>query len=391
MLFFDNRSSIEKILAVILCVLFFFNFRPYFMWDLSNSEYKISVVLYLVISFVYFYFHGLSFSRYRLFGFLFYTLFVLFSAISSQGISLLNLFTLVIFSLVFFTPTRIVSLTVIYVTNCYAIMGLVSVVTYFCVVAGLDISWSELSSLNSVKEYNYRNYITLVAYQGGLVPLPNGGFIFRFSGLFDEPGIVGTISALLLAVNGASFSKWQNKVILLSGILSMSLAFYLLLAILLMSKISIRIITLSLLILVVFSIIFPKGSNVILDRYVYDRAYSVIYDTGSVNNRTTDEFDNEFERYIATSNILLGEGRGMAEEISNEGFSFKYFIYNYGLVAFLAINFIYIIFSFSSGFTKNNLVFYVILSLCLLQRPYYDHISIMLLVLYWSERSRGLD
>lgn len=51
----------------------------------------------------------------------------------------------------------------------------------------------------------------------------------RFSGTYDEPGAIGTISAVLLCVNQFRLKDWRNIVFLLTGLLSMSLAFYVML------------------------------------------------------------------------------------------------------------------------------------------------------------------
>ena len=55
--------------------------------------------------------------------------------------------------------------------------------------------------------------------------------LFRLCGMFDEPGIVGTISALLLAADRVDLSKPTNLLLLLAGIMSLSLAFVVILTI----------------------------------------------------------------------------------------------------------------------------------------------------------------
>lgn len=55
--------------------------------------------------------------------------------------------------------------------------------------------------------------------------LPWGGIISRLCGMFDEPGTIGTISALLLAARAFEIRRWQAIVLWIAGILSFSLAF----------------------------------------------------------------------------------------------------------------------------------------------------------------------
>lgn len=52
--------------------------------------------------------------------------------------------------------------------------------------------------------------------------------IYRFMGVFDEPGVVGTISGLILISSRFNLKTWISKIIFISGLISFSLAFYLL-------------------------------------------------------------------------------------------------------------------------------------------------------------------
>lgn len=55
--------------------------------------------------------------------------------------------------------------------------------------------------------------------------LPNRGVLFRMNGIYDEPGTVGTIAALLLAATGFRLSDWRSWSLYVAGVLSFSLAF----------------------------------------------------------------------------------------------------------------------------------------------------------------------
>jgi hypothetical protein len=55
--------------------------------------------------------------------------------------------------------------------------------------------------------------------------LPWGGVISRLCGVYDEPGMVGTITALMLAVRGFDIRGWRAVVLWLGGVFSLSLAF----------------------------------------------------------------------------------------------------------------------------------------------------------------------
>lgn len=53
----------------------------------------------------------------------------------------------------------------------------------------------------------------------------------RFAGAYDEPGAIGTIAAVLLCIDNFRIKKWENIIFLITGFMSMSLAFYVILAV----------------------------------------------------------------------------------------------------------------------------------------------------------------
>lgn len=59
-----------------------------------------------------------------------------------------------------------------------------------------------------------------------LLVLDSGFDFLRFYGPFNEPGVVGTLAAVLLCTQKFNFKDWRTCVILVSGILSMSLFFF---------------------------------------------------------------------------------------------------------------------------------------------------------------------
>lgn len=68
------------------------------------------------------------------------------------------------------------------------------------------------------KEYVLNNYILFLTYRGF--------DFFRFYSVFDEPGVLGTLSAFILFGNRYNFKQWQNIAILAGGIFTYSMAFY---------------------------------------------------------------------------------------------------------------------------------------------------------------------
>lgn len=101
-------------------------------------------------------------------------------------------------------------------TSLYAVIILLSLLSYIGAQLGIMPSIGEIN----VKEHNrfYTIYPLLVM---------DSGFDFlRFYGPFNEPGVVGTLGAVLLCVQKFNFKDWRTVVILISGIMSMSFFFF---------------------------------------------------------------------------------------------------------------------------------------------------------------------
>lgn len=54
-------------------------------------------------------------------------------------------------------------------------------------------------------------------------------YIAQIFGMYDEPGVVGTIAGAILMTRQFNFKKWINIPIFIAGILSFSLFFYVIL------------------------------------------------------------------------------------------------------------------------------------------------------------------
>jgi len=61
--------------------------------------------------------------------------------------------------------------------------------------------------------------------ESNAVLLPWGGVLFRLSGIYDEPGTVGTNAALLLIALRFRWSDWRVATLYVAGLLTFSLAF----------------------------------------------------------------------------------------------------------------------------------------------------------------------
>lgn len=99
----------------------------------------------------------------------------------------------------------------------FSIVISLSIIEYILAVLGVLSPVFSIAPLNSLKLDTYQVYFTLVTIRTPPI---------RFHGPYDEPGMVGTISAILLCVERFNFKDKKVLITLIAGILSLSLFFY---------------------------------------------------------------------------------------------------------------------------------------------------------------------
>jgi hypothetical protein len=171
-------------------------------------------------------------------------------------------------------------------------------------------------------------------FEQGIFNIYSTGFrdIIRFQSLTDEPGRIGTLCGFLLFTINPKEYKREYIIFIIAGLLSFSFAFYVLSVIYLISNITFKKIWISILtmgIIALFYLYFQES----VDKYIVQRYYSEEYD-----NRVSDNFQNEFDRFITTNEIFFGKGYGSKDDErwnygGNTGL--KSDIYQVGIVCFL--------------------------------------------------------
>ena len=132
----------------------------------------------------------------------------------------------------------------------------------------------------------------------------------RFCGPFDEPGVVGTIAGLMLYIDNFNLKDKRNIFILISGLLSLSLFFYVLSAIFLVYflfsrnvKVVYKFFISSLMaLLIVFSMQNTMTRLLIWDRLEYDKTQGMI----SGDNRADSSLKSYFNSIQGTSQYWWG-------------------------------------------------------------------------------------
>lgn len=187
--------------------------------------------------------------------------------------------------------------------------------------------------------------------------------LFRFNSIFDEPGYVGTICALFLLCD-FDLNKRCNKIFFCTGILSFSLAFWVLFifTLLIKSKSYKNIAVLSFILLIIHFCFYEILETVIYSRLSFENGHI------SGDNRIAYNFEKAFDSFWNSNNLLFGMGN-VAHQNYPGSSTYKSIIYNHGLFGFLIYLLIFAIIAFRK-INKSVLLFWVVFMINIYQRPY---------------------
>lgn len=245
----------------------------------------------------------------------------------------------------------------------YSVFIFISLIFYILIVfCGLSVDYILLQPVNQLKDYGYFKYPFLI------VPNLLDTNMFRFHGLFDEPGVVGSISGILLVGDKYRLNKWTNWICFLSGIFSLSFFFILLSLLFWMSKINYK--NLAIIFALILAFYFLTYENELINRTIYQR---LIVEDGQLagNNRFSEYFNEKFVTFLNTPAVWFGKGKGAAYALGDGSFGYKHFIYDWGIILFSLFFLFYFVNVFFFLKNKSNIYAFVILFLGMIyQRPY---------------------
>lgn len=261
-----------------------------------------------------------------------------------------------------------------------AIIMMPSLVIWLLLILGIDISYHVILPNHDGKVdvgLIYKCYLELSVI---LTSIGNVTSVDRLCGIFDEPGVVGTISGLLIAANGMSLTKKENIVILISGILSFSTAFYIILLLLLFFKILAQKKLIVIFLVPMLCLLYYIFINIPTTFPPLVRVQNAVtFDEGKLqgNNRESLATKAELDNIIKNHFLDLIGGYGH-EAIKNNpklfgSWSYRLFIYERGLIAVLIYGMQFFIAALYANrgmrFNYNQSIFMFIFVLSLYQRP----------------------
>lgn len=222
-----------------------------------------------------------------------------------------------------------------------AVIFLLGIIEYFLAILGLTHFWGRITRQTS----------------SGILPFFQGTFcifptyynysVFRFQSLTEEPGMVGTLCAfILLTINREKYKK-EFYIFGLAGILSLSLAFYILLLFGLLGKIKFVNMKTFFISIVLAFVVYFSFQDAINERII-DRVSG--NNLEEIDNRSSAMFQRIFDQFLKSEDVSWGIGnRTFYSKDYGSNAGVKKMIYQYGFVAIFVL-----FFSYSYIFLKYN-------------------------------------
>ena len=249
-----------------------------------------------------------------------------------------------------------------------------SLIVYVLVIIfGFELPNNTIEGLNSIKQGTYYQYPFLIIYEefGFVIP--------RFFGYYDEPGVVGTIAAVLLSVRNFNLKDKYNIPIFIAGILSLSFFFIIIFVVytVVFLKLKYKILIFGLLTFFIFYFYL----NEFLYEFVFKR-FEIIDGAFSGDNRIADiYFDDWYMKFQNSTSYFFGLGSGSNIIYNFGGSSYKDLIINYGIVFYILYTSSFIFLTIKKiKISKELFICSLIFFSVLYQRPMIDNIAYVFLL-----------
>lgn len=218
-----------------------------------------------------------------------------------------------------------------------------SVGGFFLYLFGFPLPSSSIA--NEELLYSFQNYYIFLIDDRTFL-----AFIPRFHSVFLEPGHLGTATAFLLLTQIGQWKKWYNIVMIVTTLITFSLAAYMLFIFVLFAsawiqhkRVFMKLFGIIVLIVGVGigAFFYEQGDNMLFT-LIIERLE--ITEDGDIagNNRVTDDFDAIYDDYLQSIDILYGR----EYKIEDFGFGnsgYKVFLYDYGIICLFLVFLFYIV------------------------------------------------
>jgi len=255
-------------------------------------------------------------------------------------------FRIVLFlSLFMFDKSRLIELSTL-IAKVLAVILAVSIIAYIAYLVGVSMPSRSVVFKDGL--YTYSNYYFFLLddrFMTNIYP--------RFHSIFLEPGHLGMMGILVLLSQCGFWNRWYNIIIYLAVLMSFSLAAYVMLVVLVFANLWLKgrnivmhgILLLALIVGVGVGSIYYNGGDNLVNNLIMLR---LEVEDGEVegDNRVTEDFQSEFDRFLSSSDLLWGRTR---QQVFGDS-GYRVFIYENGLIGLALLLAFY--FMVMSGFSN---------------------------------------
>lgn len=382
-----KKVTINTVLVWILSITAFIQLRPYFVWSTyDNKLLTLLVPLTLIVSGVFISLFILT-SNKKINGLTLSTvifLSIVWIYIKMRGIDSIsfsdfsNNFLLIVIMIGFFMLDKKDRSEVFNkFLLIFAISLMSAIIIWIFKSIGINLPWKSLQTSHvgkaSLGGYYQKYFGSVFLYY------PNSTFL-RLSAMYDEPGVVGTFSALFLIADDFRFKRrLRNIIILVGGILSFSMAFYVLIivgaAIKSFNKGFFKFSIILVVLIIAFQVLFTMETDNIIITEVFQKRFKIIDGSFSGDNRAIQSFDYAFGEFIHGDSVrvLFGYGNNAAANnpLMYGSYTYKMLIYDYGIIGFtIYLGWIIYATQKMDGFNKKCILLMIVFIISIYQRPY---------------------
>ena len=352
-----NIRENSQILNVFLAFLFFILLKPYFVWGIPYLE-QIVISIIVICLFVFNYLRILNSVNFLFFILIFIVMFW-----DSRDSNVFGIIPKILPALFVFIRFELLVNIFVILKRIYVITTFLSIISYLLWFLGLNFIVGQIDSIQITKPFSYTVYPLLVSYGD----LSFSNFNFRFSGFFDEPGVVGSLSLIFLFPDDFSFKTFENKVIYISGIISFSLFFYIGIFTLKLMRYNIKLKIAFLFFMVLFY--YSTNSNNLFRNTIWDR---IVFQDGKLvgDNRSTLYLQEAYASFLNSDYIFVGRDSQYVMDYGYGSSSYMLLLLRLGIIVFTLLIMAFLQYSYMYFMKSKDFFIYFILFLFMLyQRP----------------------
>ena len=287
-------------LLTILSVIAFILLTPYFVWNNYVAIFRtVNILGNIILIYIIIRNRGYTLNIIPVFFFFIVTLYISVTGTESKTIilSYLPILPLLFIYLEQKMQERIFN----FLVTILAIVFGIGIISYLLSIVGLNAQIGTVIALNPSKN-------PYLVYLGHVVESSRiDNTSLRFFSIFDEPGVVGTLSGLILVSIGISLKNLRSVIFLLAGLISFSLAFYIILICIVVFNFNLK--NLLIILILTGTVYFFTGD--IFNNLVTER---LAVEDGRLagDNRTAGSFDQYYESFLNKGGhqVIFGKGYG---------------------------------------------------------------------------------